>query len=131
MTDPKKPVLVAGATGHQGRAVNRALVVDRSRNRAFLHNRPIVTTKLTFRLLVLLAEAAKIGEGWVSRHEAQNILWWGEARSIRAFDTAVARLRQALKQAGRQRGRDGADLVETKRYVGLRLRLSRDDIRAI
>lgn len=106
----------------------RVLVVDRIGHRAYIYGKPLNTTPLPFRLLVVLAERASSPNAFLSRREAEDWLWAGEIRTPTAFDSVVHRLRQDLAIAARRRGGMHEITAERRSNFGYRLTVTPDDV---
>ena len=98
---------------------NHRLVLDRRTKRAFLDRRELRLTPQQFGILSVLAEAIGSGRDLVPRKELSREVWGTELVTPFALDSAVHRLRDALRPNGVS--------VETRRGIGHALVLPSSD----
>lgn len=98
----------------------RRLVIETGTCSAFLDRQRLKLARQPFDILSQLAEAVSDGREWVLRNDLQDTVWQGNAITDSAMDSAIRRLRRALRIDG--------SLVETRRGVGYRLRLLATDV---
>lgn len=104
------------------------LVIDERFHRVFYSEEEIFMSRQPFRLLLLLAQLAHEHSGWVSRDQVADYLWPEQDVSDGRIDDAVRRLRDVLRKAGCERP---ADIVVTKKTVGVRLDIEPEEIRVL
>jgi DNA-binding winged helix-turn-helix (wHTH) protein len=106
------------------------LSVRESSHEAHLHGASLSMPVRAFKVLVLLARQASLGEeGWVTRDTIYSTLWPNSGNGsmvyVRQIDDTVRELRRSFDAV--ERGA-GLRLIKTKSRVGYRLRLSPSDI---